>query len=192
MRHFRKGLKIAQIQSILKSIIQVDNVFFEMIRSAEPKDSSEIVEIYNHFILHTHATFELEPITANEMTLRIEKVQQEFLLPWIVLEIEGQVVGYAYATQWKARQAYSKTTETSVYLHKDQGGKGYGKMLYSHLLEQLKRLGFHAIIGGMSLPNAPSQVLHENLGFKKIAEFKEVGYKFDRWIDVGYWELILD
>ena len=162
-----------------------------MIRPAEAKDASDIVEIYNHYILHSHATFELKTIDAEEMATRIAKVQQTFDLPWIVLEIASKVIGYAYATQWKAREAYSKTTETSIYLSKDSGGKGYGSQLYAELIEQLKSLDFHAIIGGMSLPNESSQLLHEKLGFQKIAHFKEVGYKFDRWIDVGYWELIL-
>ncbi|WP_370088143.1 arsinothricin resistance N-acetyltransferase ArsN1 family B [Ekhidna sp.] len=162
-----------------------------MIRSATADDAAAIVAIYNHYILNSHATFELEEIDANEMISRIKKVQEEFKLPWLVLEEDGQIVGYAYATQWKARKAYSRTTESSIYLHKDQGGKGYGLPLYSELMAQLKTLGYHAIIGGMSLPNDASLALHEKLGFKKIGVFKEVGYKFDRWIDVGYWELQL-
>lgn len=162
-----------------------------MIRSAEPKDAIDIVDIYNHYILHSHATFELKPIEAKEMISRIHNVQEQFGLPWFVLEEGSKVVGYAYATQWKARPAYSKTTETSIYLHANSGGKGYGKKLYGQLINELKSLGYHAIIGGMSLPNESSRLLHEKLGFQKIAHFKEVGYKFDRWIDVGYWELIL-
>ncbi|SNS42727.1 phosphinothricin acetyltransferase [Ekhidna lutea] len=162
-----------------------------MIRDATNKDAAAIAKIYNHYILHSHSTFEIGPIDENEMISRIERVQNEFHLPWLVLEEDGIILGYAYATQWKARVAYSKTTETSIYLQKDQGGKGYGKPLYSKLMSQLKTLGYHAIIDGMSLPNEASRVLHEKLGFKKIGEFKEVGYKFDRWIDVGYWELIL-
>lgn len=161
-----------------------------MIRQAKPDDAPSIVNIYNHYILHTHATFEISPIDSSEMVKRMEKVQHEFNLPWLVLEDQNQIVGYVYATQWKARVAYSKTTETSIYLHKDQGGKGYGLPLYSELMNQLKTLGYHAIIGGMSLPNEASRALHEKLGFKKIGEFKEVGFKFDRWIDVGYWELV--
>lgn len=162
-----------------------------MIRSAVKTDATDIVEIYNHYILHSHATFELKQITSKEMATRIKKVQEVFNLPWLVLEIENRIIGYAYATQWKTREAYSKTVETSIYLHKDQGGNGYGKILYAELIEQLRRLGYHALIGGMSLPNEASQLLHEKLGFKKVGVFKEVGFKFDRWIDVGYWELII-
>ncbi len=161
-----------------------------MIRSATSGDAARIVDIYNHYIIHSHSTFEIDPIDVNEMISRIERVQNEFQLPWLVMEVDNEIVGYAYATQWKARKAYSKATETSIYLHKDQGGKGYGMPLYYELMNQLKKLGYHAIIGGMSLPNEASRALHEKLGFKKIGEFKEVGYKFDRWIDVGYWELI--
>ncbi|WP_420576478.1 GNAT family N-acetyltransferase [Ekhidna sp.] len=161
-----------------------------MIRPAKSEDAKDIVGIYNHYILHSHATFEIDPVSEEEMRNRIKKLQDEFNLPWLVLEEQNQIIGYAYATQWKARVAYSKTTETSIYLHKDQGGKGYGLPLYSELMNQLKALGYHAIIGGMSLPNETSRVLHEKLGFKKIGEFKEVGFKFDRWIDVGYWELV--
>ncbi len=162
-----------------------------MIRTATFQDAPSIVEIYNHYVLNSHATFELEPISKEEMKGRIAKVQDEFELPWIVLEVDNHILGYAYATQWKARKAYSKTVETSIYLHENQGGKGYGKMLYSNLIDRLKAQGHHAVIGGMALPNEPSQRLHKILGFNKIGSFKEVGYKFDRWIDVEYWELIL-
>ncbi|WP_424962523.1 N-acetyltransferase family protein [Ekhidna sp.] len=162
-----------------------------MIRHATPKDAKAIVDIYNHYILHSHSTFEIDPIKADEMEQRINRVQVELNLPWLVMEEEKKILGYAYATQWKLRVAYAKTVESSIYLHKDQGGKGYGLPLYSELIDQLRTLGYHAIIGGMSLPNDASRALHERLGFKKIGEFKEVGYKFDRWIDVGYWQLTL-
>lgn len=160
-----------------------------MIRPASPSDTKAICEIYNHYILHSHATFETARIDEFEMNKRVQRVQKELNLPWNVLEVSGETVGYSYATQWKPRGAYSKTTETSVYLDKDQFGKGYGQQLYSHLLDQLKRGGYHAIIGGISLPNEGSIRLHEKLGFQKVGVLKEVGYKFDRWIDVGYWEL---
>lgn len=162
-----------------------------MIRQANSGDYTSVAFIYNHYILNSHATFEMTPIDEKEIGARIEKVQITFKLPWLVLEEEGEVVGYAYATQWKARQAYSRTTESSVYIHKDHFGKGFGKMLYAELLNQLKLLGYHSIIGGISLPNQASIKLHESLGFKKIGEFEEVGFKFNRWINVGYWELIL-
>ena len=170
------------------------NRFFDiylMIRQATSQDFASIAEIYNYYILNSHSTFELDPITDDEMGTRIKKVQDTFKLPWRVLIEENQVVGYAYATQWKARKAYARTTETSVYIHKDHFGMSYGRTLYGNLIDQLKMLGYHTLIGGISLPNDASVRLHESLGFQKIGTFKEVGYKFDRWIDVGYWQLII-
>ncbi len=164
---------------------------YPMIRSATAQDYSQLATIYNHYIVNTHSTFEMNAVSPSEMGNRIERVQTHFNLPWLVIAEDEVPVGYAYATQWKPRSAYAKTTETSIYLHQDHFGKGYGTQLYTALISQLRQLGYHALIGGISLPNEPSIKLHEALGFKAIGSFKEVGYKFDRWIDVGYWQLIL-
>jgi len=161
-----------------------------MIRPASHSDSDAIAEIYNYYILHSNATFETQPIDGAEMEIRVRRVQGELKLPWNVLEVNDKIVGYAYATQWKSRAAYSKTVETSVYLNKGQFGMGYGSRLYGHLLDQLREEGYHAIIGGISLPNEGSVRLHEKLGFQKVGMLKQVGYKFNRWIDVGYWQLL--
>ena len=162
-----------------------------MIRSAESTDAKAICEIYNHYVLKTHATFETAVVAEKEMQQRIQRVQQELRLPWLVLEDEKQVVGYAYATQWKPRGAYRRTVETTVYIHQSFQGKGYGKLLYLELIAALKAQEYHALLGGISLPNEGSIVLHEKVGFKKVGQLQQVGFKFDRWIDVGYWELIL-
>lgn len=160
-----------------------------MIRNVEPQDISEICNIYNHYIAHTTITFEEEPISVEEIQKRINEVTLAY--PWLVYEENGTVVGYAYASRWKPRAAYKHSVELSIYLANDKLGKGFGRKLYQALLDELKKKDVHALIGGMSLPNEPSRKLHESLGFLKIAEFKEVGYKFQQWIDVGYWELIL-
>lgn len=162
-----------------------------MIRSALPSDVDSICEIYNHYILESHATFETSPVSSKEMSRRITRIQQEFDLPWIVLEVDQRVVGYAYATQWKPRAAYAKTVETTVYIHMNFQGQGFGKQLYMELIKILRNEEYHALLGGISLPNEGSIVLHEKVGFKKVGQLQQVGYKFDRWIDVGYWELIL-
>ena len=162
-----------------------------MIRQANSNDFEAIASIYNHYILNSHATFELKPIDENEIQTRVNTVQNTLGLPWLVMLQEGILVGYAYATQWKARQAYSRSCETSVYIHQHQFGKGYGKALYKALISELKQLDYHALIGGISLPNDASIRLHESLGYKKIGEFEEVGFKFERWINVGYWQLII-
>jgi L-amino acid N-acyltransferase YncA len=160
-----------------------------MIRAVQLQDGPQLVEIYNHYIQNTIITFEEEPISAKAMTSRIEEVQSQF--PWLVYDVDGQLLGYAYASAWRSRSAYRHSVETTVYLHKDQGGKGIGKMLYDRLLEQLKLRGLHAAIGGIALPNDSSVALHEKCGFEKVAQFKEVGFKFGQWIDVGYWQKIL-
>ncbi len=99
--------------------------------------------------------------------------------------------GYAYASEWKSRCAYRYSVETTVYLHPDARGKGIGTLLYQELIRKLSKLELHAAIGGIALPNDASVALHEKIGFKKAAHFKQVGYKFNKWVDVGYWELIL-
>lgn len=159
-----------------------------MIRDVTADDAQQICEIYNHYVLNTIITFEEEPVPVDEMRSRI--VQTIEKLPWIVYENNGQIAGYAYASEWKSRCAYKHSLETTVYLRDGESGNGIGSALYSELLDRLKAQHFHAAIGGISLPNEASIALHEKFGFEKIGQFREVGYKFDKWIDVGYWELI--
>ena len=161
-----------------------------MIRNATNADSLVIAEIYNHYILNTVVTFEEDAITAAEMQQRITDIKSKY--PWLVYEENGVVIGYAYAGPWKARSAYRYAVESTVYLHPAHTGKGIGKQLYAKLIEGLKEIDKHSVIGGIALPNDASIKLHEQLGFKKIGQFIEVGLKFGKWVDVGYWELLLE
>ena len=161
-----------------------------MIRTATNADAIKIAKIYNYFITNTFITFEEEPVSADEICTRISN-SISASLPWLVLEDNGEVIGYAYATQWRARPAYKHSVETTVYLSKNYSGKGLGKLLYSKLISELTASGLHTAIGGIALPNEASVGLHESLGFKKVAHFQEVGNKFNKWIDVGYWQIIL-
>jgi phosphinothricin acetyltransferase len=161
-----------------------------MIRKVQLKDASELKDIYNHYILNSVISFELHAIDTNEMVKRIEKVYNT--LPWIVYEENSKILGYAYAGKWKERSAYQQSVESSVYIKNDQQGRGIAFMLYFELIEQLKKINIHAIMGGIALPNEASIALHEKMGFEKVAHFKEVGYKFGRWIDVAYWQLLLN
>jgi len=113
-------------------------------------------------------------------------------LPWLVAVEEGAVVGYAYATKWKERSAYRFSVEVSVYLSNQSHGRGLGAKLYETLFSTLKEGGIHAVMGGITLPNLASVALHEKMGMKKVAHFEKVGFKFDQWHDVGYWQLSLD
>lgn len=160
-----------------------------MIREVKLKDAAEICKIYNYYITNSTITFEESPVEVSEMVSRIEDVSKS--LPWIVYEDSGQVVGYAYASKWKGRCAYRFSVESTVYLDPDFTTKGIGTQLYTKLLEEVRERGFHMVIGGVALPNIKSEKLHEKLGFKKVAHFSEVGYKFKKWIDVGYWEFKL-
>ena len=160
------------------------------IRTVELSDAVAIAAIYNSYITETVITFEEEPITGDEMLRRIEDVRSTSL-PWLVAEEKGRVVGYAYATPWKVRSAYRFSVEITVYLAPDNVGHGIGSLLYGRLISKLQTLGVHAVIGGVALPNQASVALHERFGFQKVAHFEQVGFKFNRWIDVGYWERIL-
>ncbi len=112
--------------------------------------------------------------------------------PWFVFEINGELAGYAYASPWKSRCSYRFSAETTIYLSSDRHRKGIGFELYSHLLEALKKTPCHSLIAAIALPNKASIALHEKLAFEKVGHFKEVGWKFGKWIDVGYWEQLID
>ena len=158
------------------------------IRTAHPADAGKIADIYNHYVRHTTITFEEEQVSSEQMALRIEKVIRAGL-PWLVAEAEGKIQGFAYAGQWHERSAYRYTVEPSVYLAPAAAGKGLGKLLYRQLLEDLRHKGIKNVLGVIALPNDPSVGLHESFGFEKVGEFSEVGFKFGKWISVGYWQL---
>lgn len=159
------------------------------IRKAELKDASQIADVYNYYVQQTHHTFETEPLGAEEMEKRIADVTEDY--PFLVAEEDGVIVGYAYATQFKLRQAYEYASEVSIYVRNAAKQKGLGTQLYMQLFEELQETDIHAVVAGISLPNDASVCFHERLGFEKVAHFKEIGYKLGRWIDVGYWEKIL-
>lgn len=160
------------------------------IRPVTPADAARICAIYNHYVTTTTVSFEEQAVTEPEMAQRIADVDAGGL-PWLVLEVDGTLAGYAYATKWRVRPAYRYSVESSVYLDQAYAGRGLGKMLYGALLDRLRERNLHIVIGGIALPNDASAGLHEALGFRKVAHFSEVGKKFGRWLDVGYWELKL-
>ena len=159
------------------------------IRDATSTDADTIRTIYNYYINNTVISFEESPLTIEEMQKRIASVQSANL-PWLVYIDNQAVTGYAYASKWHQRSAYRHTVECSVYLKHDIIGNGIGSSLYTELLKRLQVLKYHAVIGGIALPNVASVALHEKFGFEKVAHYKETGYKFGQWLDVGYWEKI--
>lgn len=160
-----------------------------MIRACRADDAAAIAEIYNRYVRDTVITFEETPVSAAEMASRIADFGARY--PWLVAEEDGAVAAWSYATAWKTRSAYRFSVETTVYVAASHHGRGIGTAIYKALIAELKTLKVHSVVGGIALPNPASIALHEKLGFKKIAQFAEVGRKFDRWVDVGYWQLIL-
>ena len=160
------------------------------IRGAVAADGVVLAHIYNHYILNSVVTFEEAIVSAADMTARVAEVSAA-RLPWLVAEGSGGVVGFAYASRWKGRCAYRYSVETTVYLEPSAAGQGLGTALYAALIARLKELGCHAMIGGIALPNAASVALHEKFGMRQVAHFAEVGFKFGRWVDVGYWQKVL-
>jgi phosphinothricin acetyltransferase len=160
------------------------------IRLAASADSESIARIYNHYIRVSVITFEEHDVSSAEMASRVEATLGESL-PWLVAEDEGVIVGYAYANKWKVRSAYRFAVESTIYLDHHFTGRGVGTKLYEELLTILRTKSMHVVIGGIAQPNAASIALHERLGFEKVAHFKEVGFKFGRWVDVAYWQLAL-
>jgi phosphinothricin acetyltransferase len=162
-----------------------------IIRPAVPADADRICAIYNHYVVTTTISFEEAPVAATDMRQRILDVASANL-PWLVMCEGDTLIGYAYATKWRVRAAYRYSVESSIYLDPDYAGKGAGGTLYEALLAELRQRELHLVIGGIAQPNEASVRLHERLGFRKVAHFSEVGLKFGRWIDVGYWQLPLN
>jgi phosphinothricin acetyltransferase len=161
-----------------------------MLRPVTTADAAAIAGIYNHYVQNTIVTFEEDAVPVTEMAGRIADTLAGGL-PWLVWSENGTVLGYAYASKWKSRCSYRFSVESTIYLDQAATGRGIGTQLYTVLIAGLKQDNYHGIIGGVALPNEASVALHQKLGFQKVAQFKEVGWKFDKWIDVGYWELIL-
>jgi phosphinothricin acetyltransferase len=161
-----------------------------MIRAATSRDAEAIAAIYNFYIANTTVTFEETELPAAEIATRIEAVGDTGY-PWLAFERDGVVLGYAYAGRFAARSGYRLTAEGTVYVAPDARGAGIGTELYRELIDRLRANGAHCVLGIIALPNEPSVRLHEKLGFVKVADLKEIGRKFERWIDVGYWQLLL-
>jgi L-amino acid N-acyltransferase YncA len=158
-----------------------------MIRTVTIQDAQQLVNIYNYYVINSIVTLDLVPFSILDFEDKIKTISNNF--PFIVYEENNEVWGYAYANTFRTKPAYKNTVELTVYIKHAELGKQIGKKLYAELLEQLKNRNYHVVIGGLTLPNDASVKLHENFGFEKVAHFKEVGYKFDKWHDVGFWQL---
>ncbi|QIR35980.1 N-acetyltransferase [Tolypothrix sp. PCC 7910] len=159
------------------------------IRLANENDASQMLVIYAPIVRETAISFELEPPSETEFQQRIKNYQQQ--MPWLVCEINGEVVGYAYASPYRPRAAYQWSVESSVYVGEKYRRQGIAKALYTTLLKLLQLQGFYNVVAAIALPNQPSVALHEAFGFVPVGVFPRVGYKFGKWLDIGYWQLSL-
>lgn len=156
------------------------------VRQATERDSESLTEIYNWYIRNSIATFETRPISVAEMTQRIsEKLLQH---DWLVGISDDQIIGYAYYGSFRTRAAYNHTVESTIYLADTATGRGFGKPLYRALITSAMHRGFREMLGVIALPNPGSVKLHAALGFREVGYLPRVGYKFEQYIDVGFWQ----
>ena len=156
---------------------------------ATTKDADQIARIYTPIVRHTAISFEVDPPTTGEMEQRIEETTAR--LPWLVVERDGRILGYAYASTHRSRAAYAWSVDVSAYVEESYRGTGVGRSLYTALLEILTSQGFYNTYAGITLPNTASIRLHESVGFRPVGTYREVGYKLGAWHDVGWWQLSL-
>jgi len=160
-----------------------------IVRDATVEDVPGMLEIYGPIVTDTTISFEFEPPTLEEFTERFRRVTEAN--PWLVAVQGGSIAGYTYASEWRARPAYEATRETTVYVRQDHQRKGIARLLMTELLTRMTAAGVHVVVAGVTLPNQASVSLHEDLGFEHVGTYSEVGRKFDRWHDVGFWALRL-
>ena len=159
------------------------------IRLATESDAEQILAIYAPFVRDTAVTFEITIPTVEEFAERVSTVLQR--APWLVCEDTGHVLGYAYATHHREREAYRWCVESSVYIHAKHRRNGVGRALYNALFDCLRLQGYYTIYAGIALPNPASISLHEGMGFEPVGVYRASGYKLGRWHDAGWWQLAL-
>ncbi|MDP3891599.1 GNAT family N-acetyltransferase [Nocardioides sp.] len=159
-------------------------------RSATEGDLPQIANIYAHAVEHSHSTFDLDPPDPDYWRARLDGEHPgDHLL--VAVDSDDAVVGYAYSWSYRPRQAYELTRETSIYLAEEVRGKGIGQMLYPALLQTMAVSGVHTAVALVALPNPASERLHLASGFEKVGQLREVGFKFDQWIDVAWYQRML-
>ena len=161
-----------------------------IIRNASQDDLDEILDIYNSVIINTTAVYSDQP---HSLQMRTEwfNDRKNNNFPVLVADAHGQVAGFCSYGHFRVWPCYKYTIELSVYVHEDFRGLGISKKLMKALVEHARNAGFHVMIAGISADNAISIKLHRSFAFVEVAHFKEVGYKFQRWLDLKFFELIL-
>lgn len=160
------------------------------LRPVRDSDATRLAEIYAPYIEGSVVSFELTAPDAAEMATRLQRIAPTY--PWLIAELDGTVVGYAYACENRTRPAYRWGVEVTIYLHQQAHGTGVGRRLYGALFALLRLQGFINAYGIITLPNAASVGIHESLGFKQAGIFRHAGFKNGSWLDVGWYQLTLN
>ncbi|WP_207510266.1 GNAT family N-acetyltransferase [Longitalea luteola] len=160
------------------------------VRTAEEKDLEAMLDIYNDVIVNTTAVYDYKPHTL-EMRRQWFRIKEAQGFPVFVAEENGRVVGFSSIGPFRAWAAYKYSVENSVYVAADQRGRGIGKKLIEPLIQAASALDLHTIIAGIDAANEASIQLHRSFGFEEVATFKQVGYKFGRWLDLTFMQLLL-
>ncbi len=160
-----------------------------VIRRAVRSDLTAVNDIYNHYVWHSTCTYQEEPETT--ASRRQWFGQHGAKHPVVVAEVNDEVVGWGSLSAYHPRSAYRRTVENSVYVHHQHHRRGVGSLLLNDLIVRARGLGHHAIIAGIDAEQAASVALHDRFGFQKVGQFRQVGFKFGRWLDVIYLELVL-
>ena len=154
-------------------------------RLAEAADSAALLKIYGEY-LDTPITFECELPSEEAFAQRIISISREY--PYIVAQVDGRIVGYAYAHRQAERAAYQWNAELSVYLDREYTSRGLGRRLYSALIDILCLQGIHTVYGCVTVPNEKSEGLHRAMGFHRLGTYRNTGYKCGAWRDVAWFE----
>ncbi|WFU92179.1 GNAT family N-acetyltransferase (plasmid) [Rhizobium sp. CC1099] len=160
-----------------------------IVREVDVSDAAMIQAIYAPVVANTIISFEEIPPDISEMARRIATIAPVY--PYLVAEEDGQVLGYAYACEHRTRSAYRFSVDVTVYVADRAHRRGIGRLLYSELLPAAAARGYHAAFAGIALPNEASVRLHQTMGFRSVGIYREVGRKFGRWHDVGWWQRLL-
>jgi phosphinothricin acetyltransferase len=159
-----------------------------LVRPARPADLARLTEIYNHYIVTTPATFDLEPFSPQQRRAWLEEHADDGPHRIFVAEDQGAVLGYASSGRFRTKRAYDTTVETSIYCAPEATGRGLGKLLYAALFEAIKGEDLYLAVAAITLPNDASVGLHQGFGFELTGTLHAVGRKFGRYWDVAWFE----
>lgn len=158
------------------------------IREAVPDDIRALVNIYNHYVLETHVTFDLDPVDVDARLSWLKQYNRNPRHRLFVGISNNEVIGYASSSQFRIKPAYDLSVETTIYLSPEAQGNGFGAQLYEHLLRSLDATDVHRCYGIIALPNDASVALHARFGFVEAGKLTEVGYKFEQYWDTLWME----